>query len=113
MQLINAGEYTQFGRVFGPKINLYIGGIFFLTAIGFWIQSYMVPAPEDDKNDAVKSDDTKKNEDKIGDNKDVTKDEGKTATATTAPAETQPPTEKKEDVKLDEKKDDNLEKKII
>lgn len=49
MLLINKGEYTQFGRVFGPKIYAYIGGIFALTGIGFWIQTYMVPQKEEEK----------------------------------------------------------------
>ena len=65
MMLINKGEYTQFGRVFGPMIYLYIGGIFFMTAIGFWIQTYMVP--EKPKTD-VPADNTDKNV-KEGDNK--------------------------------------------
>jgi hypothetical protein len=39
MLLVNKKEYTQFGRVFGPKIYAYIGGIFLLTIIGIWIQS--------------------------------------------------------------------------
>jgi len=42
MMLIQKGEYTQFGRVFGPMIYLYIGGIFLLTLIGFWTQSLFV-----------------------------------------------------------------------
>ena len=43
MTLINKGEYDQFGRVFGPMIYVYIGGIFIMTGIGFFIQSFMVP----------------------------------------------------------------------
>jgi hypothetical protein len=53
MLLINKGEYSQFGRVFGPKIYMYIGGIFFMTGIGFWIQSYMVPTKEEQKEAPV------------------------------------------------------------
>jgi hypothetical protein len=52
MLLINKGEYTQFGKVFGPKIYAYIGGIFVLTAIGFWIQTYMVPAKKEEEKPA-------------------------------------------------------------
>jgi len=58
MLLINKGEYSQFGRVFGPKIFAYIGGIFAMTAIGFWIQSYMVP----ENTEAKKEEGEKKNE---------------------------------------------------
>ena len=54
MLLINKKEYTQFGRVFGPKIYLYIGGIFFITAIGFWIQTYMVPEKKETDKPAEK-----------------------------------------------------------
>lgn len=51
MILLNKKEYTQFGRVFGPKIYLYIGGIFGIAFFGFIIQSCMVPEnkPEPEK----------------------------------------------------------------
>ena len=61
MMLINKGEYSQFGRVFGPMIYMYIGGISFLTAIGFWIQTYMMPQPvkpvEVKKEEVIEGDD--------------------------------------------------------
>jgi len=49
MKLISMKEYSQFGRVFGPKIYLYIGGIFALTAIGMITQSLFIKPKEDDK----------------------------------------------------------------
>jgi hypothetical protein len=80
MLLLNKGEYTQFGRVFGPKIYLYIGGIFFLTAIGFWIQSCMVPpaTPEEKKEEKKDDANTEKKDEPV---------------KTTAPAENNAPTE--------------------
>ena len=38
MKLINLREYTQFGRVFGPLIYMYIGGIFVITIVGCMVQ---------------------------------------------------------------------------
>lgn len=38
MKLINMKEYAQFGRVFGPLIYMYIGGIFLMTFVGCLIQ---------------------------------------------------------------------------
>jgi len=71
MILINKGEYSQFGRVFGPKIYGYIGGIFVLTGIGFWIQSYMVPENKENTEKAPENNAEKKNEteNKAGENK--------------------------------------------
>jgi len=46
MLLIQKKEYTQFGRVFGPMIYLYVGGILLLTIIGFWTQSLFVDDSE-------------------------------------------------------------------
>jgi len=52
MKLINMKEYSQFGRVFGPKIYLYIGGIFALCAVGMVIQSMCLPKQEEKKPEA-------------------------------------------------------------
>ena len=38
MKLINMREYSQFGRVFGPLIYMYIGGIILMTFVGCMIQ---------------------------------------------------------------------------
>jgi hypothetical protein len=38
MKLINMREYSQFGRVFGPLIYMYIGGIVLMTFVGCMIQ---------------------------------------------------------------------------
>ena len=38
MKLINMREYSQFGRVFGPLIYMYVGGILLMTFIGCMIQ---------------------------------------------------------------------------
>lgn len=38
MKLINMREYSQFGRVFGPLIYMYIGGIILMTVVGCMIQ---------------------------------------------------------------------------
>jgi len=87
MMLINHGEYSQFGRVFGSKVYAYIGGIFALTAIGYLIQSFCVPKnPENDKP-------------KDGDDKKEDKKE-----------EEQPLTSEKKDdnEKKDEKKDEPI-----
>ena len=89
MLLINKGEYSQFGRVFGPKIYLYIGGIFLSTLIGFWIQSYMVPAaPEEKKAEEKKAEETNPP-------KENTDSQPKTTAAveTNPPAENHPPAE--------------------
>jgi Domain of unknown function (DUF4203) len=75
MLLVNKKEYTQFGRVFGPKIYAYIGGIFFLTIIGVWIQSAWIPAK------------TEKKDDKPVENK---ADENKPVATTSAVAENKP-----------------------
>jgi hypothetical protein len=84
MMLINNGEYTQFGRIFGPKIYAYIGGIFVLTAIGFWIQSYCVP----------------KEEEKVEENKEATTEKKEENVKTTSAAETHVnEAEKKDDAK--------------
>lgn len=59
MLLVNKKEYTQFGRVFGPKIYAYIGGIFLLTLLGVWVQSAWIPATpanQDGKKDEKPSD---------------------------------------------------------
>jgi len=45
MKLINAGEYSQFGRVYGKYIYLYMFGILFSTGVGFLIQYLIMPAP--------------------------------------------------------------------
>ena len=72
MLLLNKGEYLQFGRVFGPMIFVYVGGIFFLTSIGFCIQSFMVPAEKPaeevknaDNNNSETTSTVKKNEDPV------------------------------------------------
>jgi len=90
MMLINKGEFAQFGRVFGPKIYLYIGLIFLFTAIGFWIQTYMIPpaAVEEDKEGdkgepKEKQDHEHKDENKPeGEKKDTAADKEATTTAT-------------------------------
>ena len=105
MKLINAGEYTQFGRVFGPMIYMYIGGIFALSAIGFWIQTNMIPEnPANVKKEEVKAEDTTKTaEENKGDKAEIKKEDGEikeTKTHTEV-------TEKKEEVKNEDKKTEN------
>jgi hypothetical protein len=93
MLLINNGEYTQFGRVFGPKIYAYIGGIFALTAIGFWIQTYMVPTnPENTKKEEPSATNPpNSNNETNANNANAGNQEG--AVKTTAAAENNAPTE--------------------
>ena len=89
MTLINKGEYEQFGRVFGPMIFMYIGGIFLLTGLGFIIQSYMVPEkPAEDiekKEDASNIPQSVTNNDTVDPNK-----KQEDPMKTTAAAETNP-----------------------
>jgi hypothetical protein len=83
MMLINNGEYSQFGRVFGPKIYLYIGGIFVMTAIGFWIQTYMIPAkPATEEKLAEKKEEEKTAEKKDDPIKTTSAAENNTVAAT-------------------------------
>ena len=112
MQLINAGEYTQFGRVFGSKIYLYIGGIFVLTAIGFWIQSYMVPEnPEAKKDETPKTGEEAKTTAEI-DKKEVKKDgdEKPDVNKTTSANTESQSNEKKEEAKNEDKKPEHTDK---
>ena len=82
MKLINAGEYSQFGRVYGKHMYTYMSGILISTVLGFLIQSIIMP----------------KEELNIEDNKpDNHKDENKENKSNT---ENNPPDKKEEDLKL-------------
>ena len=82
MKLINAGEYSQFGRVYGKHMYTYMSGILISTVLGFLIQSIIMP----------------KEELNIEDNKpDNHNDENKENKSNT---ENNPPDKKEEDLKL-------------
>jgi hypothetical protein len=112
MQLINNGEYTQFGRVFGPKIYAYIGGIFLLTGIGFWIQSTMVPKnPEEEvkKTEEVKVEEKKEEKkEEIIPTKPEEKPLSEETTTKLNTALTEALADKKEELKHEDKKEEHI-----
>ena len=62
MKLINMREYTQFGRVFGPLIYMYIGGIFVITFVGCMVQFQIKQKhPNETEKEKKKENETKEN----------------------------------------------------
>jgi len=69
MKLLNHGEYSQFGRVYGSHIYVYMFGIFAMTGVGVLIQSFLIPkefaeGKGEKKEEEKKQEDQKKEEEK-------------------------------------------------
>ncbi len=61
MTLLNKKEFSQFGRVFGPKMYLYIGGIFAITFLGFLMQLCCVPEKKEEIKEKKDNEENKEN----------------------------------------------------
>ena len=89
MKLINSGEYTQFGRVYGKHIYIYMFGIFFATGVGFLIQSFLMPkeeaSPQQSASGDEKSNNTEKKENQTTTNAPTEKKEEKASEQSAEP----------------------------
>ena len=76
-------EYSQFGRVFGPLIYMYIGGILLMTFVGCMIQIQIKdthPSSSSKNEDSVKKsepiqENIEKSENKVEENKEQNNEE--------------------------------------
>ena len=102
MKLLNHGEYTQFGRVYGSHIYAYMSAILLTAAVGILIQIYLMPVQQEIASNS---------EDKTGKDEKNSKDQNVT---TQAHLDEKTGGEKNENLKKDDreinKNSDELEK---